>query len=95
MQTLYKPRQYPNGLSTQISRLPPMAIEIANRWALGWPKQVKALVASGEYLDALKAQEQTERELLSKPGNGHLARHEVVQEYGLSLSPPEATTTAA
>ncbi len=95
MQTLYKPRQYPNGLATQISRLPPLTIEIANRWALGWPKQVKALVASGEYLDALKAQKQTERELLSKPGNSHLARHEIVQEYGLSLSPPEATTTVA
>lgn len=80
MQTLYKPRQYPNGLATHISRLPPLAIEIANRWALGWPKQVKALVASGEYLDALKAQAQTERELPSKPGNSHLARHEIVQE---------------
>lgn len=95
MQTLYKPRHFPNGLARQISRLPPLAVEIANRWALGWPKRVKALVESGEYLEALKAQEQTEREVLSRPGNSHLAQHEIVQEYGLSLSPPEATTTAA
>lgn len=88
MQSLYKPSQYPNGLAAQISRMPALAIEIANRWALGWPKRVKALVASGEYLEALKAQEAKEREVLSKPGNSHLSRHEIVQEYGLTMSPP-------
>ena len=37
-------------------------------------------------------QEQQEREVLSQPGNSHLARHEIVQEYGLNLAPPAPTT---
>lgn len=67
---------------------PPLATEISNRWMLGWPQATKELLKSGRYLEALKAQEQQEREVLSEPGNSHLARHEIVQEFGLSLSPP-------
>ena len=88
MQTLYKPIMYPAGIKKKLELMPPLAIEIANRWAMGWPKAVKELMESGRYLEALTAQEQEEREVLSKPGNSHLARHEIVQEYGLSLSPP-------
>ena len=36
------------------------AIEIANRWMLGWPKTVKGLIATREYLEALKYQEEGE-----------------------------------
>ena len=91
MQTLYKPTQYPTPVLDQLKRMPPLAIEIANRWALGWPQDVQALIASNQYLEALKLQEQQEREALSSPGMNHLARHEIVQEMGLSLSPPAAT----
>lgn len=94
MQILYKPNQYPKALRTKLNLMPELAIEIANRWALGWPKMVKALVESGEYLAALERQEQTERDVLTRPGNNHLARHEIIQEYGLSMMPPEASQTS-
>ena len=88
MQALHNPKMYPEPIRRKLELMPPLAIEIANRWALGWPETVKALLTSGKYLEALKAQEQQEREALSEPGNSHLARHEIVTEYGLSLSPP-------
>ena len=68
--------------------MPPLAIAIANRWMMGWPKTVKALLENQQYLDALKEQEQAEREAYSRPGNQHLARHEIAELYGLSSAPP-------
>lgn len=93
MQTLYKPGQYPADLARKLKLMSPLAVEIANRWALGWPEQVKALISLGQYLPALQSQEEQEREVLSNPGNSHLARHEIAQEYGLSLAPPEPATS--
>ena len=92
MQTLYNPSQYPKEIQAKLNLMPPLAIEIANRWALGWPQTVKGLIEANQYLDALTTQEQQEREVLSQPGNSHLARHEIVQEYGLNLAPPAPTT---
>ena len=91
MQSLYKPSLYSKEIQAQLKLAPPLTIEIANRWALGWPKTVKELIKSGQYLEALKNQAEQERDVLSLPGNSHLARHEIVQEFGLSLSPPEAS----
>jgi hypothetical protein len=88
MQALYKPSQYPSELQAKLKHMTPLAIEIANRWTLGWPKRVKALIEANQYLEALTNQEREERDVLSRPGLSHLARHEIVQEYGLSLSPP-------
>ena len=85
---LYSPNQYPPKIREELAKMSPLAREIANRWMLGWPKRVKTLIRAQEYLPALKAQEQQERDVLSNPGNSHLARHEIVQEYGLSLEPP-------
>jgi hypothetical protein len=79
---------YPAELRQAIAKMPPLATEIANRWALGWPKAVKELIQAGQYLEALKSQEQQERDVLSRPGLSHLAQHEILQEYGLSQSPP-------
>ena len=92
MQSLYNPSLYPPELRQKISKMSQTAIEIANRWALGWPQTVKGLIEANQYLDALTTQEQQEREVLSQPGNSHLARHEIVQEYGLNLAPPAPTT---
>ncbi|MEG1678578.1 MAG: hypothetical protein RR326_00670 [Stenotrophomonas sp.] len=94
MQSLVSPSLYPPDLRRKISHLTPLAIEIANRWALGWPKIVKALIAEGEYLYALKAQEREERRvlLIPAPDLNHLARHEIVLEYGLSLAPPSPSS---
>ena len=92
MQTLYKPSQYPKQVLEQLKKMSPLAIEIANRWATGWPQTVQQLLEANQYLEALSNHENQEREALSAPGNNHLARHEIVQEMGLSLSPPTPTT---
>jgi len=83
-------KRYPVEIQRFINVAPPLMIEIANRWVLGWPEAVTALIESGEYLEALENQEQQEREILASAGTGHLARHEILQEFGLSLSPPVA-----
>ncbi len=88
MQAIYKPKQYPPQVLAKLRLMPQLAVEIANRWALGWPKRVAELIEMGIYLEVLTNQEQQEREALSQPGMNHLARHEIVQEMGLSLAPP-------
>lgn len=92
MQALYNPSQYPSDLRQKIGKMSQTAIEIANRWALGWPQTVKELIASGEYLDALKAQEREEIRVKLEPGLSHLSSWEKAQEYGLCQHPPAASS---
>lgn len=89
MQTLYAPTKYPESVRKAINLMPPLATQIANRWMLGWPKRVQELLASGEYLSALKQQDHDERNALARAQSmTHLAQHEIAQEMGLRLSPP-------
>lgn len=88
MQELYRPKSYPVPIRAELKQMPPLATEIANRWMLGWPDRVQALIQAGQFLPALRAQEEAEREAYSNPGNQHLARHEIAELYGLSSSPP-------
>jgi len=48
-----------------------------------------------DFLELLKYQEQQEREAYTAPGNQHLARHEIVELYGLSLKPPAPEESSA
>ena len=88
MQELYQPKAYPPDVLSKLRKMSPLAISIANRWMLGWPKMVRSLLETDEYLPALQNQEKEEREALSNPGNAHLAQHEIALEYGLTLAPP-------
>ena len=87
MQELYSPKTYPQEIKAELKAMSPLAIEIANRWLLGWPKRVKALIEANQYLTSLKEQEEAEREAYSQ-GNQHLARHEIAELYGLDSAPP-------
>lgn len=91
MQELYRPKAYPAAIKAELDKAPPLMIEIANRWMLGWPKRVKALIETGEYLEALRSQEDSERTAISAPGTNHLARHEAAELYGLTMEPPYPT----
>jgi hypothetical protein len=93
MQNLYNPDGYPPALRSRLKKMPPLALEIANRWMLGWPERVQALIQAGEFLPALMAQEQEERRVLASETATHLARHEILQEWGLSLEPPQTSTS--
>jgi hypothetical protein len=72
-----------------IERLGALGVDIANRWMLGWPKRVKGLLESGEYLEALTTQHEAEASVLADAANlRHLARHEIAELYGLAAAPP-------
>ena len=88
MQPLHSPQSYPVPVKAALAKMSPLATEIANRWMLGWPKTVAKLLESGQYLEALKSQEESERNAYSQPGNQHLARHEIADLYGLTDAPP-------
>ncbi|MBF6024895.1 hypothetical protein [Lysobacter niastensis] len=88
IEPLLSPGTYPRAVADAVRATSPLAVQIANRWMLGWPKTVKALLAAGTYLPALKAQEKQERDVLSSSQVTHLARHELMEEYGLRAGPP-------
>ena len=86
---LLSPNQYPAEVAKAVVATGPLAVQIANRWMLGWPHRVKAGLAAGTYLEALRAQEELERSVLAQAqGVRHLARHEIMEEFGLSPAPP-------
>jgi len=76
-----------NGVQRKLKIAPPLTIEIAQPVGAGMAGDGEELINSGN-LEALTFQEEQERKVLSLAGNSHLARHEIVQEFGLSLAPP-------
>ena len=71
------------------------AIEIANRWMLGWPKTVKGLISTGEYLEALKYQEEREIKVKLDTSMNHLSSWEKNEVMGLTAEPPAPTQAEA
>lgn len=92
MQALYRVNRYPADVRERVAELPPLAVDIANRWMLGWPARVEALISAGEFIIALTHQERAERAAYLSSGNAHLARHEIADLYGLSPAPPKCST---
>jgi hypothetical protein len=90
MPTLHKPQQYPEWELDKIESMSGYATDLANRWSIAWPERVKALLASGEYLDALIRQEYMERSALTDAQGRSQAFRDILEERGLSLAPPEA-----
>jgi hypothetical protein len=91
-QDLYSDDAYPPEARAEVERLGVLAVEIANRWMLGWPKRVEGLLASGEYLEALRTQHEAEALVLSHESSlRHLARYEIAELYGLTLAAPCAS----
>jgi hypothetical protein len=88
MQSLYKPKSYPAPMRSEILAMSQTAIEVANRWMLGWPETVKGLIESGEFLEALKNQEQEEIRIKMDNSLSHLSSWEKNEVMGLSAAPP-------
>ena len=82
MEELTSRKIYTPDVATKIELMGAMAVSIANRWMLGWPNRVKALLAAGTYLDSLKSQTDQESDILANEANmRHLARREILQIY--------------
>jgi hypothetical protein len=90
MRTLLKPDQYPQWELDQINAMSDYATDLANRWAIGWPERVKALIETAEYLDVLIRQEYMEREAICWAADNKLRVEDVFRSRGLSLAPPLA-----
>lgn len=88
MQALYRESSYPKEVKQQLLTMPPLATEILNRWMMGWPKRVQALIEAQQLIPLLTEQEEAERTAYSEPGNRHLARHEIAELYGLTNEAP-------
>lgn len=94
MQTLYSQKNYPAPLQAELKAMSDTAIEIANRWMLGWPQTVKDLIRSGEYLAALKEQEEQEIKVKLDSSMNHLSSWEKNEVMGLNAAPPAPTLQA-
>ena len=88
MQDLHKPHEYPEELR-KLTTQSRMGIELANRWMLGWPGRVKALIEAGEYPAAFTNQLEQEIEAEANAANmSHLSSFEKAELMGLSKCPP-------
>ncbi len=89
MDELYLRKVYGPIEIAKIESMGALAVSIANRWLLGWPKRVKALLRSGTYLSSLEWQVSQERRVLADESDlRHLARHEILQMYEIREAPP-------
>lgn len=89
MQELLKPKTYPLEVRKVIYSQSSLGIAIANRWILGWPQRVKALLDREEYQEAFMEQAETERAaLVELAGMTHLADHEKQAMLEISPAPP-------
>ncbi len=89
LQELTSRKAYTAAIAAQIEAMGQMAISVANRWVMGWPQRVKALVQSGAYLGCLETQVAHENDILAKTADlRHLARHEIMQLYEIREAPP-------
>jgi len=89
MQDLLSPKTYPETIKQEILKEGQVGIELANRWILGWPGRVKALIAAEQYQVAFEYQVEQERNLLATQKDyTHLARHELMELFGQPAEPP-------
>ncbi len=87
MQPLYQPQSYPDELRNLVvqSRI---GIELANRWMLGWPDRVTALIEAQEYQVAFEMQLEQEIEAeVNAAQYNHLSSWEKREVLGLRESP--------
>jgi hypothetical protein len=95
MQALYKRELYGETMALEIEVMGSTAISVANRWAMGWPTKVMDLLVAQQYLTALKAQTEQEKDILSEAVDlKHLAPREILQMHEVPEHPPEPHGTS-
>lgn len=93
LEDLYKREMYGPEGARQIETMGRIAVSIANRWQLGWPERVKALMGARLYLVNLDAQTERELDVLADAGGlDHLTHHELMQLHGIDEAPPTCET---
>lgn len=91
MEALYERELYGETTARKIERMGSTAISIANRWALGWPDRVLALLVANQYLEKLTEQTEREKDVLSSETDmRHLSPNEILLMHGVPQEPPQA-----
>lgn len=95
MEALYKRELYGETTALKIETMGSIAVSIANRWALGWPNRVLALLVARQYLEKLTEQTNLETDVLADVTDmRHLSPTEILVMHGVPQEPPEATRPA-
>ncbi|GEM_PF-3571752 len=66
------------------------AVTIANRWLLGWPDRVMALLVTNQYLVKLAEQTELEKNVLAEANVPHLTNQEILKLHNVKEFPPQA-----
>lgn len=89
MEEVVNRNSYPRGIALRIETMGSITVSIANRWMIGWPERVEALLREGSYMSSLWKQADQEKDALADATNlQHLSRAEILEIYGISDSPP-------
>ncbi len=89
IEELYDRKVYSVEVAAKVEGIGSVAVSVANRWMLGWPARVTALLKAGTYLELVEAQVDQEKDVLANEANlRHLSRREILQVYEIRESPP-------
>ena len=96
LEQMYKPEAYPKDLALKVEVMGAIAVSVANRWMLGWPERVQALLMAGTYLNCLQVQVELEKDVLAEAGGlNHLSRREILQMHEINEAPPMVEVSTA
>ncbi|HQS65472.1 MAG TPA: hypothetical protein PLE48_17440 [Thiobacillus sp.] len=89
MEPLCNREVYGPGLAMWIEGMGTIAVSIANRWQMGWPQRVQALLDGGNFQVNLDAQVNKEKDVLADAVDlQHLTHREILQMHEIQESPP-------
>lgn len=89
MEALSNREIYGPELALKIEVMGSIAVSIANRWQMGWPERVQALLNWRIYQVNLDAQMNKEKDILAEAGHlQHLSNREILQMHEIKESPP-------
>lgn len=89
MEPLCNREVYGPGLAMWIEGMGTIAVSIANRWQMGWPQRVQALLSAGIYQVNLDAQMNREKDVMAEAMDlQHLSYREILQLHEIQESPP-------
>ena len=89
MEALIERTIYTPEMALAIETMGSIAVAVANRWQMGWPDRVSALLNNQTYMEALKQQVELEKDVLSNEMDlRHLAQHEILAYHEIRQDPP-------
>ena len=89
MEMLQHQDTYGPDLANKIMAQGRYAVRVVNRWVLGWPHRVQALVETHVYWACLMAHINDEKDILSdEPTMRHLSEREILELHGVQQCPP-------